>query len=148
MINVNTGLKGFVFPDTILEIDKSRVRASIVFKCQDAPVPWFLGIEALAQTAAMHVRYLCGFKRHAFLLKIGEFHEAEQPVSGVEYEIQGVLGAGTDSAFSHGLTMGTKTGRSIITATLVIAVKPYDDLFRRTSLEAHYRARFKRMIMA
>lgn len=151
MITVNTGLDGFVFPDAILKISDHRVLASVSYqqKYKHSHMTGFMGLEALAQTAAMHVRHLCNFEKHAFLLKVEEFDEEQALIPGVDHEIEGQLAGKTDAAFSYRLFMkrGEGGGVSVNRARLIIAVKPYDDLFKREALEAYYKERFKRLTM-
>ena len=65
-MKVRSELQGFRLIDRISRAGKEEIRGV----CTLAGGPLFTLIEALAQLGALHVRYLTGFTRHAFLLKI------------------------------------------------------------------------------
>ena len=65
--SINTGLNGFILVDRSIQAGKQDISGLKTF----ANAPAYLGLESLAQLGAFHVRYITEFKRHAFLLKIG-----------------------------------------------------------------------------
>jgi len=66
-IEIHTGLDTFVMLDTITGVSATKIGAIRVF----CGTPVYMGLEALAQLGAFHIRHLTGFERHIFLLKIG-----------------------------------------------------------------------------
>ena len=135
-ISINTGLDGFVFPSAISKISDRKIDATVLFK-QAAD---FIGIEVLAQTAAMHVRYLCDFNKHAFLLKVERFEDTLVLKSNIVYDIYGEVIAKTDFVYSCRLSM-CKDGEAVNSGIVVIAVKSYDDIFKKEVLKEYYRNR-------
>ncbi len=139
-LHVHTGLDGFAFPHGFREMGDTRLGAWVRFD----RAAGFMGLEALAQTAAMHVRYLCDFDKHAFLLKVKAFDEYQALIPGVRHDIAGELVARTDTTFSYALSMAC-AGTPVNRGAVLISVRPYDDLFRADRLKAYYRRRFKRV---
>ncbi|MFH2091942.1 MAG: hypothetical protein ABIJ31_06230 [Pseudomonadota bacterium] len=137
-ITINTGMAGFLLLKGIRAVSSEKIIAWTCFS--DAPA--FEIIEALAQTGAMHVRFLCEFDCHAFLLKINRFEcFTTRPFSG-EWQLQADLMIRTQSAFSYQVTAAAR-GKALCSAELSFAVKPYDQRFKQGDLKAHYRNMFE-----
>ena len=84
--------------------------------------PMWQGLEAAAQAAALHQRFLAGFSCHAFLLSVDECRFPTDALDGLMV-FRAVL-----------------LGRSV---SLGIGLAPYDDTFRRDMLEPRYRRLFQ-----
>ena len=65
-VTVNTGIKSFILIDRITQAGTQNIGGIKTFTND----PLYICLESLAQLGAFHVRYLIGFERHAFLLKI------------------------------------------------------------------------------
>ena len=65
-IEIRSGLNDFLLLDRIVECGEDKLKAEKHFFCPEQYMP----VESCAQAAAFHVRYLCNFDRHTFLLKI------------------------------------------------------------------------------
>ena len=136
-IAISSGMNSFVLVDSIREAGPEGITA--VKALQGAPA--FAGIESLAQAAALHVRYLNDFSRHAFLLKI---QGCSLPASGVldgEFLVRGELKARSASTFSYGMSL-EKNGHKIMEGDFLIGTVEYDDRFRKDVLEQRYREVF------
>ncbi|GEM_PF-519888 len=81
-IEIRSGLNDFLLLDRILECKENKLEAEKYFSCPEQ----YLLLESCAQAAAFHVRYLCDFDRHAFLLKIKYFQGLTVPGSGFQVE--------------------------------------------------------------
>jgi hypothetical protein len=106
--------------------------------------PVFCCLEAMAQSAALHVRHCIHFRGHAFLLKVTRgrwpFGDALQGCFRVTAERY--------SQSSHGFAYRVRAhgpGQRVLDADLLIGTRPYDHQFREDILEAHYRNLFDRL---
>jgi hypothetical protein len=132
-IILNSGLSGFLLVDAVTEVDAQRIAGWKEF----AGAPPYLGIESLAQLGALHVRYLTGFERHAFLLTIKRCLPASKEALNGRYRLCGKLTGRAASAFSYRLeaALGDETE---IQGDFLFAVVEYDTSFRRDILRSHY----------
>ena len=136
-ITVNTGLKDFVLLDKITHAETQHIRGIKTFS--NAPV--YLVLESLAQLGAFHVRYLTGFERHAFLLKITQcLMPAQEKIDGT-YTLSGKLVSRSTSAFSHIVQAG-KGDRIQIEGEFIFATVDFDQSFQKEKLMDHYRSVF------
>ena len=132
-IIVNTGLDSFQLIDGIAEAEARSINGIKIFT--DAPV--FLGLESLAQLGAFHVRFLTGFERHAFLLKITRFLIPSQAALNGKYHLHGRLVSWSASAFSH--VLQAKKGNKVqIEGEFLFATVDYDHNFKKEILQDHY----------
>ena len=136
-ITINTGLPGFVMLERILERDAESIALSRHFS--DAPL--FTGVETLAQSGCIHVRYLEEFKKHAFLLKIDELnHDGVGELSG-EYIIRGRMTGRSSNAYSYAMTLSL-AGEEVMDGVFLFGTKEYDAAFRQDKISEHYRKVF------
>ncbi|HCG05731.1 MAG TPA: hypothetical protein DEV75_12905 [Desulfovibrio sp.] len=113
--------------------------------------PAWQGLEAMAQLAALHARWSCGFARHAFLLTVDE---CTWPSAGALHGalcIRADLLAESDRAATyatsitpapHGFCGDTATMGTCMTATLTIGRTNYDTRFNGDVLAARYQETF------
>jgi len=107
-------------------------------------MPVFGGLEALAQLAAMHVRYCLQFDRHAFLLKVNRGQwPAQDPLTG-RYRLWAGLGSQSSSAFAYRVQAEGSPG-VMLNADLLIGTKPYNGEFKEEILKPHYRGLFEKL---
>jgi hypothetical protein len=99
--------------------------------------PLFAGLEAMAQFAALHVRQLLQFERHAFLLKV---HHCRMPVldhlDGC-FEMAADLCSRSSNAFHYKIVAHGPHGIDF-KSELLIGTQDYDDHFPEDILKAHY----------
>lgn len=76
-IEIRSGLNDFLLLDRILQCKEDKLGAEKYFSSSEQ----YLLLESCAQAAAFHVRYLCDFHRHAFLLQIKYFQGLTVPGS-------------------------------------------------------------------
>jgi hypothetical protein len=134
---INTGLPGFVLLDEITQAGEKVItgirRFSGASPC--------LGMESLAQLGAFHIRFLTGFQKHAFLVKINRcFIRRLQTLQG-KYLLQGVLVSRSSTAYSYELQAG-KGKNLAIEGNFLYAAVDYDDVFRKEKLQEHYQRLF------
>ena len=132
-IAIHSGMEGFVLIDRILESGTSHIVGRIAFR-NDPP---YKGIESLAQMGAYHVRFLTGFSKHAFLLKIGCCSLPPGRLEG-EYLLRGDMTGRGESSFSYHLRMG-QGDLTAMEGTFFFAAVDYDQHLKRELLERHYR---------
>jgi 3-hydroxymyristoyl/3-hydroxydecanoyl-(acyl carrier protein) dehydratase len=136
-ITVNTGLNSFLLIDSITEAESRSINGIKTF-IND---PIYLGLESLAQLGAFHVRFLTGFERHAFVLKITRCQLPAHAVLNGRYHLHGELVSQSVSAFSH--VLQAKKGDKIqIEGEFLFATVEYDHNFRREILQDHNRKVF------
>ncbi len=136
-MTIRTGLKRFLLVDRLLRVDAGAIEGIRAFS--NAPV--FLGLEAMAQLGALHVRYLCAFERHAFLLKVNRCVLPRTDVLNGSLLIHGNLTGRSESAFTCALS-AEQNGRRLLEAECIFAVVPYDRAFREEILKYHYQEVF------
>lgn len=135
IITVHTGLDRFLMVDRITEVSSSRILAEKnILKTEERI---FTGIETLAQTGAIHVRYLLNFRKHAFLLSIKSYDGPAQLPSGL-YTISGLCENRSRDAFEYSINAESMDGSSF-KGRFLFAVSDYGRDFKRTHLEDHYR---------
>ncbi len=133
-ITVNTGLNSFILVDKIIQAEEKEISGTKIFN--DAPL--YLGLESLAQLGAFHVRYLSGFERHAFLMKIDRYLMSEKQGLNGEYALSGRLVSRSASAFSYALQ--AKKGNDVsLEGGFLFATVDYDKNFKKEILEEHYK---------
>jgi hypothetical protein len=132
-IVINTGLHGFVMLDSVVEVSTSHIAGARSF----SDVPFYIGLESLAQLGAYHIRYLTGFTRHVFLIKI--IHCSFPAGKGVdgEYFLSGNLLSQSDSSFHCRLKM-EKENKTFMEGEFLFAAVDYDHNFQSERLRHHY----------
>ena len=136
-IEINTGLKNFVFLDRI-----SKTGAvTIAGKKKYFNDPVYLGIESLAQLGACHVRFINDFKIHAFLLKINRCCVIGNKILHGEYLIDGRLINQSKTSYSYFLK-SKKEDQIQIEGEFLFSTLKYNNNFNKKILEEHYRRVF------
>jgi hypothetical protein len=136
-IVLNSGLEGFVLVDAITAVDPEGIAGTKRF----VEAPSFLAIESLAQLGALHVRFISGFDRHAFLLNIKHCSPiSRQALSGC-YRLCGALTSRGSSATCYRLEAVTDD-ETAIAGEFLFATVAYDASFKKDILQKHYRKVF------
>ena len=136
-VSVGSGLTGFRLIDRIDRVDQEGIRGC----CTLTGGPAFTLIEALAQLGAIHVRWLTGFTRHAFLLKIGRCTVPEGIPPAGACLLTGVKTAGSATTFAYRLR--AEQGRALLMeGEFLFSTIDYDGRFSRETLSRHYRMLF------
>jgi hypothetical protein len=135
---INTGLPGFLLLDAVMEVEDKSILG--VRRFSHAP-PW-LGVEALIQIGAFHVRFLSCFERHVFLLKINRCLMPRQPALEGEYRLEGRLLSRSSNAFSCELT-AIKEGLLELSGNFLYAAVDYDERFQEERLRDRYLKAFE-----
>ncbi len=133
-IKVNTGLSSFTLIDRIIQAEEKEISGTKAFHND----PVYLGIETLAQLGAFHVRYISGFKRHAFLMKIDRCLMLEKQGLNGAYALSGTLVSRSTSAFTYALQ--AKKGRAVsLEGEFIFATVDYGKNFKKEMLKEHYK---------
>ena len=119
--------------DAITSVDENTIVGAREFS-QD--FPW-LGIEALAQLGAFHVRQLTDFQKHSFLLKINRFSLPQSETLQGSYLLQGTLVSRSRAAFVYEL-QAIKGKMLEFSGNFLYAAVDYDDTFIEERLHNHY----------
>jgi hypothetical protein len=133
-ITVFSGLDGFQMVDRITHLGDRRICGCKRF----FGTPRYAGLEAMAQLAALHARYILDFKRHAFLLKITL---CRLPAAGLldgSYLLEADLLEQSSRAFAYRIE-GRRPDEFRLQAELLIGTRNYDERFKQAILEPHYR---------
>lgn len=131
--NINSGLPDFLLLDAITQADETTIAGVRKFS---AAQPW-LGIEALAQLGAFHVRRLADFQKHAFLLKINSFLLPQAETLQGRYLLRGKLVSHSSAAFVYDL-QAIKGKMVEFGGNFLYAAVDYDDTFTAPKLQNHY----------
>ena len=133
IIKINSGLPDFLLLDAITEAGEKTIAGAREFFMA---LPW-LGIEALAQLGAFHVRQLTSFQKHAFLLKINRFLLPQSETLQGRYLLQGTLVSRSKAAFAYEL-QAIKGKKLEFSGNFLYAAVDYDDAFAESRLCNHY----------
>lgn len=139
MITVNTGRGGFVMIDRIIRVDSGSIVTEKRFGNEDLQV--HSPIEVMAQTGALHVRFLNDFSQHAFLLTVDHYHSERPLPEPGNYRVTGRLASRSSQAFAHELRLENEAG-AFASGRFLFALRPYGGGFDRERLETHYRKVF------
>jgi hypothetical protein len=132
-IVINTGLSGFIMLDRVLEVSAAGIIGTRSF----IGVPAFLPLESLAQLGALHIRYVTGFSRHVFLIKIVSCSIPLRTAMEGEYVLSGNLLSRTDSSF-RSFVKAERDKEAAAEAELLYAAVDYDHNFKKGILHDHY----------
>lgn len=105
--------------------------------------PFWLALEAAAQAAALHRRWLTDFGAHAFLLSLGACRWPDRPLTG-RMELQARLLGQTAGAAAYDVRLSLPDSPAL-SLPVHIGLVPYDDTFRRDMLQERYRALFRQL---
>jgi len=136
-ILINSSLNGFILLDEIKEVRQGSILAVRTFHND----PLYLGIEALAQLGAYHMRFKNDFARHAFLLKINLFQVVGDEILDGKYFLEGAIGNQSSTTYSYNLT-ARKGSEYQTKGQFLFAMREYDEKFTRKKLETRYRRQF------
>lgn len=109
--------------------------------------PAWCVLEAMAQLAALHVRYLKDFSCHAFLMKVTRMRlPAGQRLDG-KMSLEARLRHQSDRTFSYRVVAGIGSAAPL-GGDILISTVDYDDSFKQAHLETHYRKLFACLLNA
>ncbi|HET6459396.1 MAG TPA: hypothetical protein VFG29_01285 [Syntrophales bacterium] len=132
-IVINTGLPGFIMLDRVLEVNASRIVGTRIF----SNVPAHLLLESLAQIGAFHIRYMTGYSRHVFLIKIVSCSIPLRIAMEGEYVLSGKLLGRTGLSF-RSFVKAESDKETAAEAELLYAAVNYDHNFKEDVLRDHY----------
>jgi len=136
-LTINTCLDRFLLLDCIRGVGQNSIEGSLFLSGNQC----YLGIEALAQLGAMHVRFITGFSGHAFLLGIRKCSIQEKFVRNSSLLLSGKLLSRSTSGFLYALNAAIED-KTLIVGEFLYATIPYDQKFKKECLESHYRKVF------
>jgi hypothetical protein len=114
------------------------VRAETAF----AQWPVYAGLEAMAQLAALHVRYSLAFERHAFLLKVDRCDLPPLETLDGSFRLTAERLGQSSRSFAYGVT-ALGPDDLALQAQLLIGTLDYNGWFKKERLKQHYRNLFK-----
>jgi len=130
---IATGLSGFSLLSRITELSEETVTA--VVDLNDAPN--HLGLEALAQAGAYHVRFLCNFERQAVLLMIRSCRLPTEDKLNGRCELVGHLRSRSSSVFAYEMS-AVANGVKVLDGDFVFTAVTYNSELRKDILKPHY----------
>ena len=136
-VRIRSGLQGFRLIDRISRAGRDEIQGV----CTLTGGPLFPLIEALAQLGALHVRYLAGFARHAFLLKIGRCALPGKTPAAGPCLLTGRQTAQSGTTFAYHLEAG-REGALRMAGEFLFTTIDYDERFAREALVHHYEMLF------
>lgn len=109
--------------------------------------PAWCALEAMAQLAALHVRYLKDFSCHAFLMKVTRMRlPADQRLDGI-MSLEACLGHQSDRTAAYRVQARIAEADPL-GGEILISTRDYDDTFKHAQLETHYRKLFACLLNA
>ncbi len=134
---INTGLHHFFLLEGITRVDEKHIQGFSSPSSRQV----YLRIESMAQLGAMHVRFITDFNKHAFLLGVSNLQLSETFQGNEQCSMTGILNSRSTDSFSYKLTAEI-AGCQSISGTFLFATIPYDDSFRKDTLQHHYKKIF------
>jgi hypothetical protein len=139
-LKIHSGMAHFRILSKILAVSPDGMAAEAVLN----GAPRFAGLEAMAQTAALHARRLLGFERHAFLLSVRRCQMPSMAVLSGRCRVAAVLRGRSSAAFSYQVAANGPGGEDF-DGDLLIGTTAYDHRFRKEALKAHYQRIWNRL---
>jgi len=139
-LKIKSGMAHFRILSKILAVSSDEMAA----EAELDGAPRFAGLEAMAQTAALHARHILGFERHAFLLSVGRCQMPSMAVLSGRFRVAAVLRGRSSAAFSYQVAANGPGGEDF-DGDLLIGTTAYDHRFRKEALKAHYQRIWNRL---
>lgn len=140
VLKIQSSMMHFKMVSKILAVYSDGIDAEAVFNGE----PLFAGLEAMAQSAALHVRHSLRFERHAFLLSVQHCQMPAMSVLKGLFRVTAVLRGRSSEAFAYQVT-AIGPGDADFHGGLLIGTRAYDDCFRKEALAAHYQEIWDRL---
>lgn len=140
IVKIRSRMQHFQIVSKIFGISPGGINAEAAFDND----PLYTGLEAMAQTAALHVRHSLRFERHAFLL--GVHHCLMPPIDVLRgpFRVAAGLRSRSSEAFLYHVVANGPDGADF-DSELLIGTRAYDDGFRKEALAAHYQKMWSRL---
>ena len=136
-LTIHSQMDGFLLVDAILDVDAQGMSGHTNFQC----APSFAALEAMAQLAALHVRYRIDFKRHAFLLKVIHVNGLMHNNLDGQLHLEARIESHSRDAWQYQVT-ALMEGINGMDGRLIIGVRDYYEYFQDHRLRCHYQKRF------
>ncbi len=136
-LTIYTGMNSFLLIDAVTRVTDDTIAGACFFSND----PVFLGMESLAQLAAMHVRYRTDFQKHAFLLKITCCQLPDEDILNGGYHMTGTLTSQSSRSFAYTLHAYSESCDDF-KGEFLIATVDYNNNFKRAVLNDHYKKLF------
>lgn len=143
LLTIKSGMAHFRIVSKILAVSTDGMEA----EAELDGAPRFAGLEAMAQAAALHARYILKFERHAFLLRVRRCQMPPTAVLSGRFRVAAVLRGRSSEAFVYRVTASGPGGMDF-DGELLIGTMAYDDRFRKEALKAHYQKIWNRLRQA
>jgi hypothetical protein len=137
-LTINSRMPCFQLIRRVTDMSNRRVQADAAF----AQWPVYTGLEAMAQLAALHVRYSLDFERHAFLLKVERCDLPTLETLDGDFSLTAERLSQSSQSFAYGTTAQGPDGLTI-QAQLLIGTLDYDERFKKDRLKQYYRKLFE-----
>ena len=139
-LNISSRMPHFRLITRVAAVSPAHLEAEATLN--DAPA--YVGLEIMAQAAALHVRQKMDFTRHAFLLSVQ--HCTMPPVADLKggHRVKAVMRHQSSDAFSYYVSASGPDG-SRFECELLIGTRAYDDRFPKSKLSTHYRQIWARL---
>ena len=136
-LNIGSQMAHFRLIGRITEISSREICG--VTNLRRAPL--YVGLEAMAQLAALDVRQRLQFKRHAFLLCVYQWQKPDTEVLDGVYRIRAALDSQSSNAYRYDVSTHGPSGTEF-NSRLLIGTREYDRRFSKDILKAHYQVLF------
>jgi hypothetical protein len=137
-LTINSHMAGFQLIRRVTDVSDRRIQADAAF----AQWPVYTGLEAMAQLAALHVRYSLVFERHAFLLKIERCDLPTLETLAGDFSLTAERTGQSSQSFAYGV-IAQGPGDLTMQAQLLVGTLDYDERFKKDRLKRYYRKLFE-----
>lgn len=136
-IDILSRLDDFRMIDAIRQVDSDSIDGAACFD----QAPPFAGLEAMAQLAALHVRYRIDFTRHAFLLKVIQCQGPPGEVLIGKFMFKARRKSHSRNAFRYAVAIEGAVD-DVLCSELLIGVCEYNKQFQAHYLQGYYQKMF------
>lgn len=140
-LTIKSQLSGFKLVDRITTVLPKAIEGASRFD----QAPAYAGLEAMAQLAALHVRSINQFNRHAFLLKATRCRLPRQSHLDGSFMLTARIHSQSSDTYAYEAEAQGPEGE-IMSADLLVGTKAFDDQFRKEILQTHYRDLFNLLL--
>lgn len=137
-LTINSHMHSFQLIRRVTDVTDRRIQADAVF----AQWPVYTGLEAMAQLAALHVRYSIDFERHAFLLKVDRCDLPTLETLAGDFSLTAERFSQSSQSSAYGV-IAQGPGDLAMRGQLLIGTLDYDEHFKKDRLKQYYRKLFQ-----
>ncbi|WP_461834672.1 hypothetical protein [Desulfothermus sp.] len=118
-------------------------REKISLKCKIESKGYWPGVEAIAQSCGLHLRYLHGFKKHVFLAKLGKLELANKHLLGKFLVRSRLISITKSSAKYQGFLCDINDSNKYVMGEFLLTCTNFSEDFKYQLIVPHFKGLFE-----